>query len=101
MNLFSKPSGNFLIIFLLVVSCRKVFDPPAIQANNHYFSMDGFIDITPNSLTSITLSRSLNLYDTLTDIPELGAKVLIRSSNGNTYNLFDTAGNGIYVSSPQ
>lgn len=61
--------------------------------------MDGFIDTSPNSSTSITLSRSLNLYDTLTNIPELGAQVLIRSSNGDTYNLFDTAGNGIYVSS--
>lgn len=99
MNLFARPSVIFLIVFLLIISCRKVFDPPAIQGNNHYFSMDGFIDITPNSSTSITLSRSLNLYDTLTNIPELGASVLIRSSGGNTYELFDTAGNGIYVSS--
>src|SRR5450631_3969871 len=99
MKLFAKPSGFFLIIFLLVISCRKVFDPPAIQANNHFFAMDGFIDTDPNGSTSITLSRSLNLYDTLTNIPELGAQVLIRSSNGNTYSLFDMAGNGIYISS--
>jgi len=99
MKLYARPAGFYIMVFLLVLSCRKVFNPPAIQANNHYFAVDGFIDVGPNSSTSITISRSLNLYDTVTNIPELGAQVLIRSSNGNTYNLFDTAGNGIYVSS--
>ncbi|MDP9041709.1 MAG: DUF4249 domain-containing protein [Bacteroidota bacterium] len=98
MKLFAKPPAYFLLFFVMVICCRKIYNPPAITAGNHFFAIDGFINIGPNTSTSITVSRSLNLSDTIPNIPELGAQVVIRSSNGNTFALRDTAGNGVYIS---
>jgi hypothetical protein len=98
MKLFTKPSGFILIVFLLILACRKTYDPPAIQASNHFLAVDGFINTGTNSITSITVSRSLNLHDSVPNIPELGAHVVIQSSGGNSYMLQDTAGDGVYVS---
>src|ERR1700676_2547783 len=98
MKLFAKPPGFFLILFLMTFSCRKVFNPPAIKAGNHYLAVDGFIHTGTNVSAAITISRSLNLNDSVPNIPELNAQVNIQSSNGNSYSLYDTSGNGIYVS---
>jgi Domain of unknown function (DUF4249) len=98
MKLLAKPSTFFLIFFLMTFSCRKVFDPPAIKASNHFLAVDGFIQTGSNVSTTITVSRSLNLNDSVPNIPELNAQVSIQSSNGNSYSLFDGSGNGIYGS---
>jgi hypothetical protein len=92
----------FLIIAIMFGSsrCRKAYEPPAIKASNHFLSIDGVINTGANGVTTLFLSRSLNLLDTLTNIPELGAQVVIVSANGTMYPLVDTATNGTYVSSP-
>ena len=46
----------------------------------------------------IALSRSLNLYDSVTDRPEINAAVSIQTSGGDTYSLMDSFGTGIYQS---
>jgi hypothetical protein len=56
--------------------------------------VDGFINTTPFSSTTINLSRSLNLLDSATDPPELNAQVLIVGADGVTFPLIDTAANG-------
>jgi hypothetical protein len=43
--------------------------------------------------------RSPNLYDSVPDRPELNARVNIQSSGADTYNLIDSTGTGIYMSS--
>lgn len=80
--------------------CRKPYNPPAIKANNHFLAVDGIINTGPFSSSSITLTRSLNLLDTVPDIPELNAQVLIQNENGAIFPLTDTGANGVYVSVP-
>jgi hypothetical protein len=99
MKLFVKPSFYILIIFLLILSCRKPYDPTAIKGNNHFLAVDGFIQTGINVSTTFTISRSLNLNDSIPYFPELNAQVTIDGSDGSSYILQDTAGNGTYVSS--
>ena len=98
MKLLARISSCFLLIFLMMFSCRKFYDPPVIEGNNHFLAVNGFI-YTGTAVTSmIALSRSLNLYDSVTDRPELNAIVSIQSSGGDSYNLIDSTGMGIYQS---
>ena len=87
-----------VIVIYMGTMCRKPYEPPEIKASNHFLAVDGFINTTPFSSTTINLSRSLNLLDSATDLPELNAQVLIVGANGVTFPLIDTGANGNYVS---
>ena len=87
-----------LMICLTMFRCRKPYNPPAIKASNHILAADGFINTTPFGVTTITLTRSLNLTDTIPILPELGAQVMIQSSDGNAFPLVDTGMTGVYIS---
>jgi Domain of unknown function (DUF4249) len=95
----ARISRYFLIIFLTLFSCRKVYNPPAITGSNHFLSVDGFIYTGTGVSSTIILSRSVNLDDPRANIPELDAEVAIQSSGGDSYSLIDSAGNGVYLSS--
>jgi hypothetical protein len=93
---------KYLIMVIVIYTgtmCRKSYEPPAIKASNHFVAVDGFINTTPFSSTTITLTRSLNLLDSATDLPELNAQVSIAGANGETFPLVDTGASGVYVSS--
>ena len=62
--------------------CRKPYEPPAIKASNHFLAVDGFINTGTIAVTTITLTRSLNLLDSVPILPELNAQVSIQSGNG-------------------
>ncbi len=98
MKLAASASSYFLLIFLMMFSCRKAYDPPAIKGNNHFLAVDGFIYTGVGVISIITLSRSVNLDESGEHIPELSAEVAIQSSGGDSYNLTDSTGAGIYVS---
>jgi len=83
-----------------VLMCRKPYEPPAIKASSHILAIDGVIDIGANISTQFVLTRSRSLLDSVTDLPELGAQVMIQSAAGANYPLIDTGANGIYVSDP-
>lgn len=96
-----KQSITILLFTILLLSaCVKPYEPPAIKANNNYIVIDGVINTNVNGITSVILSRSKNLADTVNFIPELNAKVTIVSSTGITYNLVDSNQNGKYKSAP-
>jgi hypothetical protein len=78
--------------------CRKSYEPPEIKASNHFLAIDGIINTGVNSSSAFIISRSLNLTDTIPNIPVLNAQVLIQSIDGTAYPLTDTGANGIYVS---
>ncbi len=90
----------FLLFIILIISqCKKPYQPAAILAKNNYLVVDGFINTATNGITTITLSRTRNLSDTITNIPELQAHVTIESNAGATYPLNEQGNNGIYISS--
>jgi Domain of unknown function (DUF4249) len=97
--------GRLKYIFITIIifssaMCRKAYEPPEIRASNHFLAMDGVINTGANSSSSFIISRSLNLTDTVPNIPELNAQVFIQSSGGAMYPLIDSADNGNYISAP-
>jgi hypothetical protein len=88
------------MMMCILVRCRKPYDPPAIKASNHFLAVDGVINTGANSSSRFVLSRSRNLQDSVTDLPELGAQFYIQNTSGASFPLIDTGGNGIYVSAP-
>jgi hypothetical protein len=98
MKLTARIFVCWLLIFFGQFSCKKFYDPPIIKNSNHFLAVDGFIYTGSGVSSTITLSRSLNLYDSVPNRPEFNALVLIESSTGDSYQLFDTAGTGTYSS---
>ena len=87
----------FALIIVILTTCKKPYAPPAITAINNFLVVDGNINTAPNSSTTITLSRTRRLIDTVTNVPELYAQVYIESSQGNKYVVHATSG-GKYIS---
>ncbi len=89
-------TGIGLIMFLMfVISCVKPFEPPVITNPNSYLVVEG-VAIPGSDTTRITLSRSRNLSDTTSFIPENSASVRIVSKLGQTYQL-NPKGKGLYT----
>ncbi|HEY2348099.1 MAG TPA: DUF4249 domain-containing protein [Puia sp.] len=93
-----RKSALLILVISSVFNCRKPYEPPAIKASSHILAIDGVINMGANSSSQFVLTRSRSLLDTITDLPELGAQVMIRSAAGTNYPLIDTGTNGIYIS---
>ena len=93
-----RPYYLLLFVSFLLLMCKKKYDPPAIVAVNSYLVVDGFINANPNEATTIILSRTKNLNDSLPNIPELHAQISIMSNAGNVYPLTDPSNSGNYSS---
>jgi hypothetical protein len=90
---------TLLATLLLLLHCRKPYAPPAVMAANHFLVVDGIINTGVNAVTSIRLSRTRNLSDSIPGgIPELKAQVAVMAGNGASFPLQDTAGTGVYTS---
>lgn len=83
------------MLFMGVISCVKPFEPPVIKNANSYLVVEG-VAIPGSDTTKITLSRTRNLSDTTTFLPENNASVRIISKNGQSYQLLPK-GNGLYA----
>jgi hypothetical protein len=96
-----KKRNTIVYIFLLLApfACRKPYEPDVIKADYNYLVVDGVINANANGVTSINLSRTKNLTDSLPPKPELGAQVLIEAENGGSFPLI-AQGNGAYNSAP-
>ena len=87
-----------IISVIVFAHCVKPYNPPALQAKNNYLVIDGFINSGTNQITTIILSRTRSISDSVTEIdPELGASIQIVADDGSTYPLTET-GNGNYQS---
>src|SRR4051812_32672876 len=93
-----RRTAVLILIIFSVLMCRKPYEPTAIKVSSHILAIDGVISMGANSASQFVLTRSRSLLDTITDLPELGAQVVIRSASGTTYPLTDINANGIYVS---
>src|SRR5262249_5426338 len=86
---------TIFLFFVVVITCRKqCYEPHAITTTNHLLVVDGVI-VTGVDSTSIKLSRTRNLGDTVPPIPELQATVTVVGESGDTYPLYDE-GDGRY-----
>ena len=84
----------FISVLFYSGSCKEVYIPPAIQANNNFLVVDGFLNSGQDS-TIINLSRSRSLADTVHTIPELSAQLTVEGPGSEMYPLFEI-GNGEY-----
>lgn len=88
-----------LAIAFSVIGCKKPFEPPAITAVTNFLVVDGNINIGSSIPTTIVLSRTKRLSDSILFDPELNALVYIEQDQGNSIQL-DNIGNGVYQSQP-
>src|SRR6476620_1688572 len=86
-----------LTLTILFAACVKPYNPPALEAKNNYLVVDGFINTGANQVSTITLTRTKNLTDTVTTLPEPNAAVAIKSNDGLIYPLTEI-GSGTYES---
>jgi len=85
------------ILMLLVTTCKKPYEPTVLIKGDNYLVVDGFINTSANGVTTLLLSRTKNLTDTVVSIPERNASVRIISASGSNYPLQEQ-GDGMYVS---
>jgi hypothetical protein len=81
------------------LSCRKPYEPEVIKKETHFLVVDGTIAIGNNEVTTIVLSRTKKLSDSVAFEPELNATVYIESQQGAAIAVAHT-GNGIYQTTP-
>lgn len=89
---------KYLLLIICVAffwGCKKPYEPPEIKAQNNFLVVDGVINGGTNGVTTIRLSRTRSLTDTVVFIPENGAQIAIESNSGSRYNLQQT-GEGDY-----
>ncbi len=93
-----KSSYIFYIAALTMTifcACKEPFEPPVIKADHNYLVVEGLINSGQDS-TIMTLSRTRNLGDTTSFIPELNARVFVQLEGGGSYPLQEI-GKGKYV----
>ena len=87
------------VLTILFVACTKPYEPAIIKSETNFLVIDGIISCGNDVVTTITLSRTKSLYDSILFAPEWGAQVFIIREQGGTYSLTEQ-GNGIYSSAP-
>ncbi|HTL07218.1 MAG TPA: DUF4249 domain-containing protein [Chitinophagaceae bacterium] len=87
------------LLMALVATCKKPYEPTVLIKGDNYLVVDGFINTGTNGITTLILSRTKNLTDTVVSIPERNANVRIVSAAGSTYSLQEQA-EGVYNSGP-
>ena len=92
-----KYSMSYIAIILLLLGCKKPYDPPEINEATSFLVVEGVINGNPASSTIISLSRLRNLSDTSYNQPEFNAQITIEEEGGSLFPLQDK-GNGDYSS---
>ena len=87
----------YALLVLFTAQCKKPYEPAVLVKGDTYLVVDGFINTSPASVTSIILTRTKNLTDTVVTIAEPGAQVSIQNAEGVSYPLHET-GKGHYES---
>lgn len=89
-----------LSIWAILFQCRKPYAPVVLVKGDNYLVVDGVINTAAGGVTTILLSRTRNLYDTVLTRPENNATISIQSANGTSYALLASGTQGAYVSPP-
>jgi hypothetical protein len=87
----------FLIVFaVLFITCKEAYNPPVTSSATGYLVVEGFIN-SGNGISTITLTRTTKLVDSVAKIYEDGAQVYIEDEGGANYPL-NWRNNGTYIS---
>jgi len=85
---------------ILYVSCKKNYNPPAINVDNRFLAIDGSLVNSVDSPSVFRLSRTTKLTDsTLAYNAETGATVSVEDSSGGSFPFVETEA-GKYTSNP-
>ncbi len=79
----------YFILMVVSVSCKKLYNPPAISAPGSYLVVEGVINNGPDS-TIFKLSHTVNLASKITLNPLTGAVLTIESDQNALYPLTET-----------
>lgn len=80
-------------------TCKKAYEPPEIKVITNFLVVDGTISCGIDAVTTIVLSRTKRLNDSILFDPELDASVFIEEEGGGSF-LVDKKGDGVYQSTP-
>ena len=87
-----------IVLFLIVAAgCKEKYLPPITSPDTGYLVVEGYINSGPQP-TSVSLTRTTKLYDSVLIRYEYNAEVNVEGENQETFPLYDN-GNGLYVSS--
>jgi Domain of unknown function (DUF4249) len=92
-----RPVPYITFMIILTGSCKEKYLPSITSPSTGYLVTEGFIN-SGQGPTTITLSRSIKLVDSVDILYEHNALVNIESNNNETFPLSEN-GNGVYVSS--
>ncbi len=87
------------IFILLLAGCVDPYEPPAIQANNYFLVVEGFIN-TGEGPTEFTLSRTARLADTARIKAERGAEVSVEGKDSDKRFRLQEKESGVYTMDP-
>lgn len=94
---FKKPV-IFFVAVVIATGCKEVYQPNIESPATGYLVVDGFIN-SDGGATTISLTRTTKLDDTISVVYEHKAQVDIESDNNESYPLIEQ-GSGQYVSAP-
>jgi Domain of unknown function (DUF4249) len=91
-----KKLFSYIIFLSITAGCKEKYVAPIQSPSTGYLVVEGFINSGPGT-TSIRLTRTTMLYDSVDIISEHNAVVNIEGENNEIFPLYEN-GNGIYIS---
>src|SRR5690349_13154386 len=87
----------YCVLIIAGFACKEAYNPPIISDANSYLVVEGVLNATPDSATTIRLTRSYKLGDEGVLKGEKDAQVVVEGKDNSTRQLTMTS-DGIYVS---
>src|SRR5687768_4327414 len=87
-----------IVCFIITIGCKEKYLPDVAFETSGYLVVEGFISSSQQP-TSILLTRTTSLYDSVNIVYEDNAIVNIEGESNQTFPLYEK-GNGMYISSP-
>ncbi len=88
----------FFIVLFLGLSCKEAYNVPSPSPPTGYLVVEGFIN-SDGGQTSITLTRTTKLYDSVDIVYEHNAAVSVEGENNESFPMYES-NFGVYLSSP-
>jgi hypothetical protein len=94
---------HYLLIILMMLgalACKERFNPPEIDTNLNYLTVEGLINTSGIDSTIIRVSRTVKLTSKVAIQPELRAVLTIESNDNAVKRTLTERGSGIYYALP-